>query len=356
MAASLNRQKYPRLLIVAVFLSLLSIYNFYPTLFGGPRPFYNWTKDAFPHAANISIDDGSCDIFRSPIAKNVQIILKTGAAEAYDKLLVHLATVTSCIPPSDLLILSDLDEQLGSWHLHDALSSLPEAYRASNPEFRVYTQQKEYRQARMSMKSLKGGWTLDKYKFLPMMEVALKEHPDKQWYFFLEADTFVVWENFFYWISHLDPDEPMYLGSPVWPKGKPTFAHGGSGFVLSHAALVKFQEEARNVETSEPQFGVDMTKECCGDEVLAQVLHRMGIDLHGYWPMFNGEKPNSVRFGNEQWCEPVITMHHLNQEDTAQFWAWVRDRNDMNDVSFVCCYYGDLTLSLSDRVLYINIF
>ena len=46
--------------------------------------------------------------------------------------------------------------------------------------------------------------------------------------------------------------------------------------------------------------------------------------IKGYWPMINGEKVTTVhgekvttvRFAQkEQWCEPVITLHHLSEKD-----------------------------------------
>ncbi|KAI9870533.1 MAG: hypothetical protein M1823_008710, partial [Watsoniomyces obsoletus] len=48
-------------------------------------------------------------------------------------------------------------------------------------------------------------------------------------------------------------------------------------------------------------FGQEVKKECCGDEILAQVLRKSGVPLRGYWPMFNGETPRTVPYNEEQW-------------------------------------------------------
>lgn len=49
--------------------------------------------------------------------------------------------------------------------------------------------------------------------------------------------------------------------------------------------------------------------------MLAQVLEDIGTSLSGYWPMFNGEKASSLVFGGEHWCEAIITLHHLGEQD-----------------------------------------
>jgi hypothetical protein len=61
--------------------------------------------------------------------------------------------------------------------------------------------------------------------------------------------------------------------------------------------------------------------------MLGQVLKKGGVPLRGYWPMFNGEKPSTMRFNHEQWCEAIITMHHLNQDDFTQLSQWEQYRS-----------------------------
>jgi len=63
--------------------------------------------------------------------------------------------------------------------------------------------------------------------------------------------------------------------------------------------------------------------------VLAKVLKKYGVTLKGYWPMINGEKVTTVRFGQkEQWCESVITLHHLGEKDLDDMWHWEMKRHD----------------------------
>lgn len=71
------------------------------------------------------------------------------------------------------------------------------------------------------------------------------------------------------------------------------------------------------------QFGVNVTALCCGDEALAHALKARGVTLKGYWPMFNGESPDSIAFGGDLWCEPVVSLHHISGDDIENLWEWV---------------------------------
>ena len=148
----------------------------------------------------------------------------------------------------------------------------------------------------------------------------------KIWFVFIDTDTFVEWDNLLGLLEHLDAAERVYLGSPVWlPRLQ--FAHGGSAYVLSYGALKALNSPGSH-EPDGPlysQFGFNTTQLCCGDEALARALKSRGVSLKGYWPMFNGEIPATVAFGRDTWCEPVISLHHLQGEDMRRLWQWVED-------------------------------
>ena len=48
-----------------------------------------------------------------------------------------------------------------------------------------------------------------------------------------------------------------------------------------------------------------------GELLLAQVLKKSGVPMRGYWPMFNHANPATLRFGPDQWCDAVLTLHPL---------------------------------------------
>ena len=148
-----------------------------------------------------------------------------------------------------------------------------------------------------------------------------------------ELDTYVNWDNMYRFLAQFNPKTPHYFGSPVWPKKRPVFAHGGSGFVLSRGALNKLVARGRMFAENKNSpgthlFGKDVKSECCGDEVLARVLKECGVAIRGYWPMFNGEKPVSMPFNREQWCEAIITLHHVQADEHDAMKAWETTRHD----------------------------
>ncbi|ORY09238.1 hypothetical protein BCR34DRAFT_376245 [Clohesyomyces aquaticus] len=269
---------------------------------------------------------GPCSPFAGGAISNLTIVVKLGAAEVSSRLATYLDPLARCSP--DILLFSDRFEQYQSYTIIDALANLPDECKTQNPDFAVYD---DIQRANRTLRKTTDGWKLDKYKFLPMMEMVAHMRPHSPWFVFVEPDTYVNWDNMYRFLRKFDPDQPHYMGSPVWPVKKPTFAHGGTGYVLSHGAMDKLVEHGkqfRNIPQTPGthQFGMDLTRECCGDDVLAQVLKASGVHLRGYWPMFNGEKPTTVRFGREHWCEAVISLHHLTKDDFADLENWEAKR------------------------------
>lgn len=148
-----------------------------------------------------------CDSFPTPLLSRVQVVLKIGSTEPSDRLESQLSTVSRCI--SNLLIFSDRDQKLGPHHAYDILADLPPSYMVNNSDFDVY------RGAPIrGPDKAAPGWRLDRYKFLPMVERAYKMNPVADWFVFLEADTYIVWDNLFRFLEHFDPRTPLYMGSP----------------------------------------------------------------------------------------------------------------------------------------------
>lgn len=257
----------------------------------------------------------TCSPFSNGLMDDVTIVIKLGAPEVASRLPSYLDTLLPCRP--NLLLFSDRNDSIDGIEIVDALGNLRSEYKYKNPDFEIYN---EIQRPNVTFRRSSGGWRLDKYKFLPMMEFIAHQRPKSSWYVFVELDTYVNWDNLYRFLSRFDSAEPHYFGSPVWPTKKLVFAHGGSGYILSQSALKRLvaRGEAFAQNDNLPGthlFGKDIQKECCGDEVLANVLKGVGVRLEGYWPMFNGENPFSLVFGHEQWCEAIITLHHLGGED-----------------------------------------
>ncbi|KAK6214242.1 hypothetical protein LQW54_004669 [Pestalotiopsis sp. IQ-011] len=301
-----------------------------------------------------------------PNTDGVQLVMKTGATEAFDRIPTHLLTSLQCLP--DFLIFSDMEQQIGKHHIYDVLADVDESVKAHNNDFDLYRFQKECPVSQKTCVDAReeGGnaWNLDKYKFLPMMEQTWRLRPDRDWYVFAEADTYVFWSNLIQWLrteSGLNPKERIYLGSRSFIGGTP-FGHGGSGYVLSGTLLRHLIEHHPGVVK---QYNAQGSGECCGDLLLAQALAQYeNIKIRQTWPMFNGEKPSTLPFGPGQWCEPILTMHHMNAEEISGVWQFEQTRKTDRTLLIKDLYQGLIAPkmqvqrkdwdNLSDDVCYIN--
>jgi len=298
-------------------------------LFG--RRYDTWAWDRSCHG--LSPFNKACTASRASIAPDVQIVVETSGSEPYSRLLYQLATMLSDVPRQNILIFSDLEEDIESFHIHDALADVSIQERKDYPEFALYDELQMYQQLGKDTRKLEGGWKLAKYKNMAikrkiwkMMREASNTLPRRKWYVFIDTDTFVEWDNILALLEHLDPRKNLYIGSPVWIPKAP-FAHGGSAYVLSYSALDSLNMPGRSGREGpmHSQFGVNTTALCCGDKALAVALKQRGIGLKGYWPMFNGEIPATVGFGREIWCEPVLSLHHLTGTEMEDLWQWIQD-------------------------------
>ncbi len=123
------------------------------------RRYDNWTWTTCPGS---SIFEQSCIVSRATIAQDLQIVVKTGGSEPQSRLRYQLATILSKVPRQNVLIFSDLEEQVSSYHVHDVYADLSDQERANYPEFALYDAQQEYKQQGKDTRELQGGWDLAK--------------------------------------------------------------------------------------------------------------------------------------------------------------------------------------------------
>ncbi|KAI1812641.1 glycosyltransferase family 31 protein [Poronia punctata] len=311
------------------FESARNYYNGVKTYFSGAPSVYNNT---LYHSGNQQLvqkyynSSNPCAHF--PNTAGVLLVMKTGATEAFDRIPTQLLTTLSCLP--DFLLFSDMEQQIGPYHIYDALSEIEETDRVEIGDFDLYRKQKE---CAVSQKLCVDGkaerqnaWNLDKYKFLPMLERTWKMRPGHDWYIFAEADTYVFWANMIYWLrekSGLSPREKLYLGSRSYIGGRP-FAHGGSGYIISGNLLKHLVEHHSGLVHQYTEQG---THECCGDLLVALALEEHeGVKIRHAWPMINGEKPTTLPYGKNHWCEPILTMHHMDSEEISNVWQYEQTR------------------------------
>ncbi|KZM23412.1 uncharacterized protein EKO05_0003952 [Ascochyta rabiei] len=314
-----------RLLCAAVLLCVLYASSALPDLAPYGRRGYDDDGQARPEQVTMRFGE-ECSPFSAGAMEDVTVVVKTGAGEAATELPAYLNRLGRC--KQDLLLFSDRKASVQGFDLVDALSHLRPEYRWANADFDVYD---SIQAANHTPAKAPDGRKLDKYKFLPMMEWTAYLRPDSHWYLFIETDTYVNYDNLYRFLARFNPASAHYFGSPVRPKKKAPFAHAGSGFVLSRAALSKLMARGRMFAENHHFpgthfFGEKAADSCCGDELLAQVLKKSGVPLRGYWPMFNADKPATIRFGPEQWCDAIVTMRHLHQHDFTALSQWEEAR------------------------------
>jgi len=248
----------------------------------------------------------------SDIAGRTVVILRTGATEAYSKIPTQLLTALRCV--SNLLIVSDMEQDLGGHHIHDVLKNVSPNIRENHPDFELYRQQRVLQSQGLfdNLEKLlsskyknqkdreKAAQTLDKYKYFHMMYLAWERYSHKDWFVFIEADTYLVWPTLLHWLDTLDPAKELFIGSPLY-KSDDRLAHGGSGLVLSNAAMRKIAvEHAGDASDLDARMKVHLS----GDYLLSKAAQEWGIPVEGVWPMLGGESPKTLPYGPAAWCEP----------------------------------------------------
>ncbi|KAK8133355.1 hypothetical protein PG984_005367 [Apiospora sp. TS-2023a] len=287
-----------------------------------------WTQ--FPWVAEPSATQVVCP--QSPLLDEILVVLRTGATEAHEKLPIQFQTVLTCIP--NLVIYSDFEEDIAGHHLHDVLDEVDEEIRRSNPDFELYNKLRANgRDGLGDYQTLFGsggggamdnpGWKLDKWKFLPMVDRALRHRPQAKWFVFVEGDTYLVWQNMLEWLSRFDPEKPHYLGKQVYI-GDVFFGHGGSGFVLSNPAM---QQVSQRWTENKAEIEAYTAEQWAGDMVLGKVIKDVGIDMLWSFPNLQGDSPTTLdwnvsKLDREPWCFAPTTFHHLNRLEYEALWRF----------------------------------
>jgi hypothetical protein len=261
-----------------------------------------------------------------PKDADIVIVVKTGATEASRKLPLQLLSFLSCAK-DDVLLFSDMAQRIGDLHVYDSLDELTEETKFNNSDFRLYEDQKQYVLDGEDIGDLSHraheSWAMDKYKNIHTAQKAWRLRPNKSWYFFIDADTYIVWPSLFAWLNQLDKDKRLYLGAEV-PSEREPFGHGGSGYALSRGALETLVgTDAKKIAAD---FEADVKNICCGDIELGKSLFDKGVKVTDAHPMINGEKPRRYKFGPKLWCQPLITAHHIHADEMNDIWQFERGR------------------------------
>lgn len=176
---------------------------------------------------------------------------------------------------------------------------------------------------------------------MPMINSTLERYPDKRWYVFIEADSFLLWSMLLQYLSLLDHTEPYYIGAGTC-MGNQLFAHGGSGFVVSQPAmLLATQHYSANKAETESLT----EQQWAGDYVLGKTFGEAGVSCTDAWPHFQGDYPGLVAYAGpdgrygpaawlREWCVPTISYHHMSSDMITSIWdfeqEWIRAHKNVS--------------------------
>lgn len=263
---------------------------------------------------------------------DILLIMKTGGTSMWKRLLVHLTTTLSSkrISPSSIVIYSDNAETIGPFTVIDALANMTDEAKQS-PDFDVYRQQPEYVAYNYYSEAAGvdgdewgpvGGWIVDKYKFIPLMQHAGQNWPRAKWYVYMEDDAYLFLPNIRKFLTGFDWREKHYLGSYA-AKSDAVFAHGGAGFVLSRGA---WEESFGTNPSMVEDYHQYVAEHCCGDQVLGLALKDYGIhfgenggDEKFTWG-FNPLVHWTFAFSRSNWCHPLLSWHKVHSRDVARYY------------------------------------
>lgn len=352
--------------LAIIFVLLCSLYLFRdvwlpstpttPSITHSPRP----TEAESPRNHTVQPQDVEC--LKAPGADRVMVVLKTGASEIYEKLPTHLITLFRCTP--HYLIFSDLPQTYSDYHVHDALETVSDEIKTEHEDFEIYRQLQQYQREGQNVAKLKGnkGWNLDKWKFLPMMHETYRlASPEVDWFVYIEADTSLSWTNLLQFLGRMNPKKPLYLGAQN-VIGPTTFAHGGSGFIISRAAARKIEEkrEKMGAKTYDKEWESSTKYSCCGDEIVARALVEVDVKLTPSWPRIQGETVDTLDWTEKHWCSPAITWHHVSPWQVDAMWQyqtnWVRENVRFSCISLPTNNYTDMRQGWSKPYLYRDVF
>lgn len=327
---------------------------------GSPPPpeFYPFeTSSAFSPVAHYDAQNMTaselCASFPHHLMQSIQPVLKMGHGENREMIDAQFKSVSACFDSEELLVFSDLNERVHGHHAIDVLATLPRAYRdnddegSANPDYANYETMKTLaREGKLTVDNDpargKNGWRLDKYKFLAGVERAWIMRPGRDFYVFYESDTYISWDNMFRFLSTLDPNVALYMGSPSpgrhdeKRKVDTWFANGGPGFVLSRGAMeILFARRSSRVsgQFTDPPFSLkwlDLVRnDPCGDSILGWALWSANVPLSGFFPLFNTYAAHTLPFTERLWCQPFLTMHKLTPNDMISLWRWENERRKL---------------------------
>lgn len=250
--------------------------------------------------------------------EGTQVIMHTQATRLWHYLPTQLLVGLSQF--DHYLIFSDSPDFIGRDEIHDALAEVDPQYVQNAKHFEPYRIQRSIRDQHIHVMpdevAISGVADSLKFIMLPSLLKTWRQEPNHNWYLIVGDDTYVFSHNLCEFLSGLDPEEPIYLGSAVAGLDH-LFADLRSGIILSHAAMRAAFDDPRS-EAWVNEYTKRVVHECCGDYILAVFLHeKIGISLNievssGH---FQGNPPYKVPSSARNWCKSILTTGRQHARD-----------------------------------------
>ncbi|KAI0378505.1 hypothetical protein F5Y04DRAFT_290925 [Hypomontagnella monticulosa] len=264
------------------------------------------------------------------LQNDVLVVLRVDAADVLKTLPVHFETVLNCVP--DYVIYSDIEGEADGQFIYNTLDESNNSIKSNSPNLRPHSQsqrtserqkhqntpEKELRRRKSPQPETKGS--------LSMIDRALRHRPDAKWFVFLEADTYMLWQNMLEYLAKFNTSHPYYLGKHIHLDDI-LLAHGGPGFVLSNPASKRVVKYWREHQEEWQQY----TKvQVASDVMLGKALEEVDVNL--VWPSpFLHE--NSLATFNwkgltdaQPWCFKPVAFHHMTKAEFNMMWHFEEER------------------------------
>lgn len=328
-----------KITFVRLLLTLVLLYAILQCLCRSLPPILRTLKLVYP--AGHTSGQGICQLY--PDNGDIAVTVKTGATEAFIKLPALLDTSLRCI--QDVMVFSDLNQSLGRLQIHDVLSRFTPSAVEDNPDFDIYRMQQQLvaQQREDEIPSLaampahstgpetagkSAAWRLDAYKFVHMLERAYELQPDRDWYVFLEADTYLSWPTLKRLLALQDPQLKLFFGNAMrksFSRPPHYFAHGGSGFILSGSTMKNFTVDHAGAAGRADQYAHNWW---AGDMMLADILHKeIALQVSDMASQFIHFDAATLTSEDIDWNVPFIMAHPVRTDKFEQVYNAETERN-----------------------------
>jgi hypothetical protein len=233
---------------------------------------------------------------------HLAIALKSGKDVALHRVPIQLLTFLK--PVKNKLIIGDANQTIGSFDMLDVISDQERLGKRSQTEIKP--------------NESSPGWTNDAKKNIHGFDVLYHHFPQAEWFIMIDDDTYLFMENLRWFLKKYNPNKAYYFGVATLFQGcdgvtklgdGPFFAHGGSGIVLSRAALLKMREiKGKCLEKYSTCWAGDIRVALCLRDAGIFLLHSS---------RFHGKPPND-QVDYQHPCQRPISFHHLLPSQTQQ--------------------------------------